>query len=71
MLNNELAMEIACDLAEKATLKEALRQDIINDKEEMYIFDDDLDEIRYTEECQDIFDKYYDEYMDTLNEYVE
>ena len=67
-MNRELAMEIACDLAEKAMLKDALNQRIISSENEAYI--EDNDEVFYTEDCQSIFDEHYDYYMNSLEEYI-
>lgn len=63
LINN---IELADALAEPDTIKQMLERKLITKEEEAFV---DLGdgETAYTEEAQDIFDKYYDYYRDIID----
>jgi bisphosphoglycerate-dependent phosphoglycerate mutase len=58
-------LELASNLAEKATIDEMIANGSISNESEAYV-EETEESTRYTEEAQDVFNRWYDYFYDEI-----
>ena len=60
------AIELATNLAYNTAKDEMFREELITNEEEMVVEDQDNDCLIYTEQAQEVFNRWYDYYYDEI-----
>ena len=60
------AIELATNLAYNAAKDEMFREELITNEEEMVVEDQDNNCLIYTEQAQEVFNRWYDYYYDEI-----